>query len=648
MKLKLTVICASLFACLPAVQAAVEVPPNKLIKRTKLGGHLDVQTNQLALVGKQLAACTSQPFTAEEFRRVAPRGTMTTVVTTMRNGQRIVTPSVKLPARNDKRARTVSLARYVDDINAVEKFFNQHGYTLRHGALSLRRAGERPGPVRAGACMSRDDLDGIRAAMPLIRYKLVDAPAGPVKGTVLDRHVRLPVTKPNPPGPGDVMDAIFQPGISLINEPQLTQAGLKLQNLNLIEIPGFKGARGVPAPKVMSGCPKVCTYTLGTDTFLTESALFLRDHADEVAYKVPSCRVMNVPIDQCPVPLDYTPVTHRQYWSKFIDVDFFLKNWSNACAVIQHEMGPKGGKKPELLYTSSEAKSGDEIVIEGEPAKTFFEGKLGYDRTSIKDCVLDVGSNSMFGAQFCLVYNTRNSYDATPGFKIHNDAGLKTDVSLFGYTFDLVSGSANIDWNQPVAPNVSLPVQQPVTSTTLEQTDETQHYEGPGATFPVGPIPLTVRTFADANLSVGKSISAFEPPPLVANVTGTGKIGMAVGAGTDVSLGMDAAIDAVVLSAGISGKMSLLNNTVKGGITSFINPKINELTVEKAYTFEATTMKGSISAFVEVDLLVYSERYSVDIINFPGKTKTFEPEVSKWGPAKAVIPATAGPKTICK
>ena len=329
-----------------------------------------------------------------------------------------------------------------------------------------------------------------------------------------------------------------------------------------------------------------------------------------------------------------------------IDVNFFLANWNKPCEVIAHEK--QMGHDPTVLYNFSEATPGEGFIIQGEEAKTFFDGTLGLEKKSVKDCVVDFGSSSMFGAQFCLVYNTVNSFTPSNGFNLHNDAGLKTDVSLFGYTFDLLSGSANIDWLQKVQPEGQVAVAEPKVHSNLPQLNETQHYEGPGATFPVGPIPLTVRTFADASLDVGQSVTDFKAPPLVRKVNGTGTVGMGVGASTDVSLGMDAAIDAFVLSAGISGKMSLLNNSVNGSIVSIISPAKNELTVEKGYKFAATTMKGSISAFVEIDLIVYSERYSVDIINFPGKTQTFDSEKSMWGPAKAVIPASAQEIKVCK
>ena len=645
MNIKKTLACALALA-FPVANAAVEVPPNKDIPRIKLGGHRMVATNQLELISKFLLPCTSAPFRAEEFSRVAA-GSIKSVPVMMRNGQSVLTQVIALPARNDKAARTVPLAQYVNEINAAEKFFNEHGYTLRHGPLSLKPAG-RPGPIRAGTCAERDTGPGMRDSIPLIRYRLVDAPEQPSKKNALDRHIELPITKPNRPGPGDVMDPVFQPGVSLLKHPELTSAGKLLAKTTLVDIPGWNGVRGMPRRRVMSGCPAVCTSHLEDGSAsLTEGAKILLANPDEVAYNEYKCKVGGASVAECPeLQLETLPMTHRKWWNKFIDVNFFLANWNKPCEVIEHEK--KLGHNPAHLYNYSEQAGGEGTIIVGEAAKTFFDGTLGLEKKMVKDCVVDFGSSSMFGAQFCLVYNTANSFTPANGFNIHNDAGLKTDVSLFGYTFDLLSGSANIDWLQAVKPEGMVAVNQPAVKSTLEQVIETQHYEGPGATFPIGPVPLTVRTFADASLNVGHSVTEFIPPPLVKDNPAIGRVGMGVGASTDVSLGMDAAIDAFVLSAGISGKMSLLNNSVDGSIVSIIAPAANDLTVKKGYKFAATTMKGSISAFVEIDLIVYSERYSVDIIKFAGKTQTFEPEKSQWGPAHAVIPSSAQPTKVCK
>ena len=652
MNFKNTILFAGMAIAVPLAHAAVDVPPNKNIPRIKLGGHAKPGPNQFALASESLASCTSRPFTADEFRRVAPRGTLTMVRTAGPTGRPVMTESVRLAASNDKPARTIPLAQYVAEINAVERFYNKHGFTLRRGALSLTR-GERPQEGRAG-CTSRDSLKGLRAAMPLVQYRLVDSPGGMGNGGLLGDNVEPPQTKPNPPGPGDVMGGVFKPGDLVMNRTSLTEAGRRLANMNLDVIPAMPFGRGIPHPKPMSGsCVKACSYELGKDAHLTPGAQLLLAKPDEVIFKFYGCRIQTLEAnnsEKCPEIHKFfiREVTRRQEWEKLIDVKFFMANSGKVCDVIANEDKPGGMSNSELLYTFNETSTGSGSLVTGTQAGSFFDGVLHFSKSGIADCVLDVGSNSMFGAQFCLKYGTSNDYSPGKGFNIHNEAGVTTDVTLFGYTFDLVKGTAQVDWKQPVSPTSSVPIVRPVEKSTLPQKNETQHFEGPGATFPVGPIPLTIRTFADAKLSVGKPEEVFSMPAMMKGSPTVGKVGMIVTAGTDVSVGMDAAIDAFVLSAGISGKMSLLNNNLNGGITSFIAPAKNELTVEKAYTFDATMLKGSISAFVEVDLIIYSERYSVEIVRFPGTTKTWPLDVSTWGPAHAVLPESAQSGAVCK
>lgn len=647
---KYALTCASILLAFP-VLAKVEVPPDPKRPRVKLGGHAQIQTNQLQQVSASLPACTSPAFTEEEFRRVAPRGTLVQTVKPVRSGGRPVTVySVKLAARNDKPARTVPLAQYVDEINAIEKFYNAHGVTLRQGKLAKLPPGKF-GQAQRNTCVSRDALSGIRRAVPLIQYRLVDAPEGS-GGGLLDERFEPPQTKPNPPGPGDVMGGVIKPGDLVMKPGDLTAIGKRFLRQDLAPIAHYGMGRGAPVTQVMKGCAKPCTFEIDNDAFVTPAAKALIERPDEVVHTVFGCKITTEEAnnaEKCPALQKFVKktITRRQQWAEWIDVNFFLANWKNVCAVIMHEekQGAKGNS--EMLYMTNGKSGGDMDMTTGQPAPTFFDGVLHFANSGIADCVLDVGSNSLFGVQFCLRYNSANDFSPAKGFNIHNDAGVQTDLSLFGFTFDLAGGKAHIDWVQPVSPKGNLALVQPVVGSTLQQGKETQHFEGPGGTFPVGPIPLTVRSFADIDLTVGAPVPDFTAPARWSGNSNPGRVGIGVGAGTDVSIGMEAAIDAFVLSAGVSGKLSLLSNTVKGDIKSLIAPASNELTVEKAYTFDATTLKGSISAFVEIDLIVYTERYTVELVSFPGKTTTWPLEKSTWGPAKAVIPSSATSGPVC-
>ena len=69
--------------------------------------------------------------------------------------------------------------------------------------------------------------------------------------------------------------------------------------------------------------------------------------------------------------------------------------------------------------------------------------------------------------------------------------------------------------------------------------------------------------------------------------------------------------------------------------------------VENGIGFSATTLAGSLDAFVEVDLLLYSKRWSVEIVRFDGVTKStafaFDPPFETF----AVNPVTLKPKSTC-
>lgn len=665
MRLSPALLTVALVAALPALHAQPAGPggrPPPIQPRIKLGGKVAFGRENLELVSpsKPPQACSSPAFTADEVARVAGDRVGDFKVMNTDGTVRSVTRSVKLEARNGKAARWVPLADYVRELNQAETFYNHHGYTLRRGPYALRSVVSRPDRARRlPECISRDSLPMKGLGLPLIRYRLVDTPPGPHgnNGPWLPDPNDVPQTNPNPPGPGDVMGGLTgRVANPVINPADLSLEGKARFGNMLSEGIKMPPVNGIPVLTPMSGsaCPTQCTYELGQTAFLTPEAQALVNNPNEVVYTKWGCKIItdsgNNAANCEPIhKFKIKDVTRADVWTSYgVDVPFFIAHHKTPCDVLKRYPQNMGiGEAKDLgvgkFYTLSNASTGNEVVQIGETAKTFYDGSLKYSNKGIADCVLDVGSsNSLFGAEFCLRYDTVDTYAPGKGFQVVNGAGISTGVTLFGQEFKLVDGRAQIDWTQPV-PGARV---QPNVNSTIPVEAKTLHFEGPQGTFLIGPVPFTVSTFAEAELSAGKPMPT-SPVPLQYPTPAMISVGMKAGGQSDVSVHMDAAIDAFILSAGVSGKLSVLKNSVTGGITSNINPQQNELMVEKSYDFTSTALAGTISAFVEIDLIVYTERYDVELLSFPGITKNFPLEKKTWGPIKAVVPSSASTAPSC-
>ncbi|WP_369980513.1 hypothetical protein [Xanthomonas bundabergensis] len=627
-------------------------PPPQPTKPIQLGGTVTYGPESFELIAPKapVQACSSPAFTAAEIERAAPRS-MVDFVVAAPGKSATSTRSVKLPARNGRTAQTIPLTTYVQQLNDVERFYNQHGLTLRHGALAAPKRAIGGLSRQLPACKSRDDFPRLQSQAALIRYRLIDAPE---HGTPGGGGVgNVPELKPNPRGPGDVMHGGIDLGIGRVFDPAtLTLEGKLRYRAFGAALPALDGGAplGVTQPMSGSACPVACTYKLDETAFLTQAAKDLIERPNEVVATKYGCKVLTWSMNNaqdCPKDLKFkiSDTTRRQSWeAQGLDVGFFLAHYTDVCAALK-KIGPA---QAASLYKLNQSSKGNESVQTGAAAASFFDGSLAYSNTGIADCVLQMGSsNSLFGARFCLRYGTEDTYSPPKGYHVRNSAGMVTGVTLFGSDFDLVNGDAVVLWNQPAPLPSMANVVPPTTSSTLPEKDEVKTFEGPGAHFAIGPVPVSIRSFAQASLQIGKPTSQFVAPPMAKGQPGTGLIPMRVGGTADVSVGMEAGIDAFVLSAGVSGKLSVLNNAVTGGITSAITPSKNELLVSKDYTFQSTALKGSISAYVEVDLLLYSERYEIEIVSFPGITKTWPLQSESWGPIRAVIPSSAVTSKPC-
>jgi hypothetical protein len=295
-----------------------------------------------------------------------------------------------------------------------------------------------------------------------------------------------------------------------------------------------------------------------------------------------------------------------------------------------------------------QSSAGTSEILTGEEAANFFDGTLALKVADIKDCVGQASDNGWFAAYACSLFSSNNQYTPKTGFLVDDSAALDSKVTLFGMNITLLKGATTVHWQQPtganaVAPQLPAPtVTEATTSSSLDPQSSSQTYEGPRAVIPIGPVPLTISSSLTAGMSIGAKTPVHVTPAIKKPDAGKDILGVGVAATAGVDVKFDAAVDAVVASAGVEGKLQLISLGLDGSITSTIDTGANTGHVDKVYQMTGNALKGTLSAFVEVDLLVYSKRWSVDLAGFDGlpldqpiKTVSYD--------AKAVLPATASP-----
>lgn len=150
------------------------------------------------------------------------------------------------------------------------------------------------------------------------------------------------------------------------------------------------------------------------------------------------------------------------------------------------------------------------------------------------------------------------------------------------------------------------------------QTGFHQIIPGPGARFFIGPVPISITSKLEATLSLDKTQPSFQKFPDSCASSQTGAMTMSMELNAAATVELRAAIDAVVASAGIEGKLALVDDILTGITITEVAPSINKITFKPKVSYRLQRLVGHIYLFVEIDLLIYSKTWRVEVFNFTG------------------------------
>ena len=521
---------------------------------------------------KYIPAIPTVPFTADEFTKAAAAK-----ITFGANLQPMVSirKHRKIDNVDSYENVKVPLGKFVEELNQYEAFLNKYGATLRDGKLNKKDPNDATVQKDLGVLFALRDRNEsepnyVRKVNPIIynpdkfsRYE----PHSPTKG-----QPGVLVTKTNP---GNILNNpkdINLKNAAVINRRVNVQAGRNIGN-------GIKLRGESNYPRVMKGS--------------TDSTGFVTVNEDSGCgggKKGPTTI-------QCFESSCGSPNNHPACEAMCIGKP--KNSQESKTADICPELG-KQESDPACLY-------------DGEIKPITIPAMLnGFDSTG--------GGNGWFGGYASLDLIAKIQQNGTQiGM---NNAGIAlAGIELFGSKIDLLEASNYTSFETGVdsAPQVT------VKATALPgmfdvdlQTEYKKTIPGPGTMFLVGPLPISITSEFNAFVGLDKTPQPFQKLPAACNINQNGKMTMFLGPRASADVTVRAALDAFVASAGIEGQLILINDTFGGYLTTEIAPAGNTVSITPKLSYKFQHLAGKINLFVELDLLVYTKKWSIEIINFDG------------------------------
>jgi hypothetical protein len=212
-----------------------------------------------------------------------------------------------------------------------------------------------------------------------------------------------------------------------------------------------------------------------------------------------------------------------------------------------------------------------------------------------------------------------------------SSAGAHFDMTLLGMNLEVLSVSAKGGY-QDGQPKNDGPDLILFDGVKLPATDFNKNirFLGPQALIFIGPVPISLKTGFDANFSLSAKPNL--TPALPACNGGLSKFGLGFEVQGDASLWAEAALDVFVASAGVRAELVLTDDRLRLFMDTEVRPSSNDITVSTGYDYDAEHLRGLLYAFVEVDVIVYSDRFEIELFSFNGfKTKYPKPgDESVW------------------
>lgn len=260
-----------------------------------------------------------------------------------------------------------------------------------------------------------------------------------------------------------------------------------------------------------------------------------------------------------------------------------------------------------------------QLTTSGAKSACLETGSFILAMTPWDGCLATSGSfNSWFSGKSCVSISSNNTgKDGQVSFA--NTLALTSDIVIFGTPLNLIRGDAFAGYAS------DKDVSQGKTITGLLHTLSGDGpccapMPGPSGVIPIGgPITLVITTTLNLTIDLtnlqpaGAALGTSCSDPTAVRVSSiTGNATATAGAS------FEAAISAVIAKAGVGGQLTLIGGNLSGSATTDVSVANNLVTFTPTIAFNSQIGDGDLYAFVEVDLLVVSKRWEIELAKWSG------------------------------
>ncbi len=268
-----------------------------------------------------------------------------------------------------------------------------------------------------------------------------------------------------------------------------------------------------------------------------------------------------------------------------------------------------GSKSPTDNSSTSLGQYCGEKSDKCKSTKCLYDGYLAGQWTGLSKCVSATDGNDWFDASICIDISSSNC-GADKKLNLRNGGSVHSDLKIFGISIPILDMAASASYADGQTAKES---EFKFLGETVDPISFVQDIPGPRAIFPIGPIPVTVSSKLHFQFDAGKPDFTFPTKlnPNACNISDTLNVG--VGLNLNSYIALDAYIDAYVARVGMEGQLILVDDYFGVGIKSLISPAKNEVLVEPGLQYRLKHLAGKFLLYAEIDLLVYSKRFEVQI-----------------------------------
>jgi hypothetical protein len=262
------------------------------------------------------------------------------------------------------------------------------------------------------------------------------------------------------------------------------------------------------------------------------------------------------------------------------------------------------------------------IKTEGTPSACLIQGSFSLVMEPWKSCITTGGSfNNWFGGASCIHIASKNT--GNNGVMAFEDTiNMGANLTILGLDMSLMGVHAGVSSSTQKGPIEPKPTASGLVSDLGGGTSCCDPIAGPSAYIPIGPAGLLVTSALDVKLDAGNMTTKASAIPIGCSKGLRPLLKIDGKASATAGANFDAAISFLVASAGIEGSITLVGGDLVGGIITQTDMGNNLVTVDPRASFNSKIGGGKVNVFVEVDMLVYSKRWSINLVEWKPYTTT--------------------------